>query len=85
MKFNKLHSWIRYVYYTFIFMILYNNLSFSQEKTIQILNQETKLPVKDIFYTYQNASGFSNANGQISILLEGEGSLFLSHMLTGHG
>ncbi len=83
MRFYKLNSRIRYVYYTFIFMILYSSLSFSQEKTIQIINQETKQPVKDIFYNYHNESGFSNTIGQISILPKEEGSLFLSHIQFG--
>ncbi|MDX8339965.1 TonB-dependent receptor [Draconibacterium sp. IB214405] len=63
--------------------ILLVHYSYSQEKTIKIIDEKTELGIPDVHYHYGEASGFSDNNGNILLQLTDDTELFLSHLQYG--
>ncbi|WP_320112984.1 TonB-dependent receptor domain-containing protein [Draconibacterium orientale] len=81
MRKNFTNSGIRLVY-LLLFMLLVH-ISYSQEKTIQIIDKETKLGIPDVRYQYNEMRGFSDKNGSVVLQIEAGSELFLSHLQYG--
>ena len=75
------NSGIRFVY-LLLFMLLVH-VSYSQEKTIQIIDSKTKTGIPDVHYQYNETTGFSDKKGNIVLEMEVEAELFLSHLQYG--
>jgi iron complex outermembrane receptor protein len=70
----------------FILVLLFSAMcgaSYSQEITIQFLDENSEQAVSDVYYQYNNNNGFSDKNGKISIEFVEGMSLFLSHIQYG--
>ncbi len=67
----------------FSLFVLLNTTAFSQQKTIRIVNEETGKPISDLSFKYNNTSGISNNNGEISIEFTKGKTLYLSNVQYG--
>jgi iron complex outermembrane recepter protein len=76
-------SGMRLLLFTFFLGFVWTNFSYSQENTIQILDEKTLKPVADVHFHYLSNSGFSDENGKIEIKFTEGASLFLSHIQYG--
>jgi iron complex outermembrane receptor protein len=83
MKNKNFFSGMRLFYFTLLTGLLWTNLSYSQGKSIQILDKETAKPVSDVQFQYNSDSGFSDEDGIIEIVFSEGVSLFLSHLQYG--
>jgi len=70
-------SWFIVVLFSVIFSIA--SQAQPSTKMIKILDQESKLPVSGVVFSYEHQKGISDSNGEIAIQYEAGESLFLSH------
>ncbi len=70
-------------FFTFSIFMLTNIAVFSQSKTIRILNKENGQPISDLLFKYNNTSGISNNQGEITIEFEEGKTLYLSNVQFG--
>ena len=68
--------------YLLLFILLVHS-SYSQEKTIQIIDEKTEAGIPDVHYQYNEIRGFSDKNGTIVLQIEEGAGLFLSHLQYG--
>jgi len=62
--------------------VFWSNL-YSQEKTIQIVDERTDSPVSDVYFKYNNKTGASDKNGNITLSFTEGQTMFLSHIQYG--
>uniref|UniRef100_UPI0032170A6D TonB-dependent receptor domain-containing protein n=1 Tax=uncultured Draconibacterium sp. TaxID=1573823 RepID=UPI0032170A6D len=65
----------------FVSMIWVN--SYAQQKTIQLVDKNSQKAIADVFYRYNNKTGFTDTNGTVTIQFAKGSSLFLSHIQYG--
>ncbi|HPE78056.1 MAG TPA: TonB-dependent receptor, partial [Draconibacterium sp.] len=65
---------------SFSLFLMMNIAVFSQSKTIRIINKENGQPVSDLLYKYNNKSGISNYQGEITIEFAEGKTLYLSNV-----
>ncbi|QIA07996.1 TonB-dependent receptor domain-containing protein [Draconibacterium halophilum] len=68
--------------YSLLFLLLVHS-SYSQEKTIQIIDKKTEGGIPDVHFRYNKTRGFSDRYGNIVLRLEDGTELFLSHLQYG--
>lgn len=83
MKYKQFISGIRVLFAGLLIFSCAIGIAFSQEKTIQLINDNTLTPVGDVYYKYGNKTGLSGDSGEISIAFSENESLWLSHLLYG--
>ncbi|WP_321372822.1 TonB-dependent receptor domain-containing protein [uncultured Draconibacterium sp.] len=75
------NSGIRIMYLLVLLVLVHS--SYSQEKTIQIIDKETEMGIPDVHFQYNEMRGFSDKDGNIVLQVEEGTELFLSHLQYG--
>lgn len=82
MKILHFISGMRLFYSVLLIGLVYSNVSHSQEK-IQLLDKKTQNPISDVYFKYNDKTGFSDKQGNIEITFKSGASLLLSHIQYG--
>ncbi|WP_347841239.1 TonB-dependent receptor domain-containing protein [uncultured Draconibacterium sp.] len=64
-------------------LTMFTFYSYSQRKSIRIIDTKTEQGIADIYFKYNGEEGFSDENGKIVLELTAEAELFLSHLQYG--
>jgi iron complex outermembrane receptor protein len=71
------------VFFTVLLLCVMYNASYSQEKTITIVDVKSDQTVSDVYFKYNKQTGFSDKEGKIKFQFVADELLFLSHIQYG--
>jgi iron complex outermembrane receptor protein len=70
-------------YHIFLIFSVMCSFSYAQEKTIQVVDEESKKGISDVYFQYDKTSGFTNKSGEFNLDYNKDAILFLSHIQYG--
>jgi iron complex outermembrane receptor protein len=82
MRILRFISGMRVFYITLFFSVLCSAL-YAQEKSIKLIDKNSEQSISDVYFQYNNITGFSDVNGEIKLPFAEGQTLFLSHIQYG--